>query len=96
MAIHLRRLYGEEVYYYHRGIEVDFYVTENQLSIQVCYSLQDVETRQREVSTLVRMSKQIDIERMVIITKDEQETINEQGFIIEVIPVWKWLLQEDV
>jgi len=96
VAIQLRRLYGEEVYYYHRGIEVDFYVTENQLAIQVCYSLHDVETRQREVGALIRMSKQIAIERMVIITKDEQETINEQGFIIEVISVWKWLLQEDV
>ena len=96
VAIHLRRLYGEEVYYYHRGIEVDFYVPAVQMAIQVCYSLLDAETRQREVGALVKLSRQIEVKRLVIITKDEQETITENECTIEVIPVWRWLLQEDV
>lgn len=95
VAIHLRRLYGEEVYYYHRGIEVDFYVPAAKMAIQACYSLLDAETRQREVSALVKLSRQIEVERLVIITKDEQETITEKECTIEVIPVWRWLLQED-
>lgn len=94
VAIQLRRLYGEEVYFYHRGIEVDFYVPEIQLAVQVCYNLQDPETRQREIVALLKMAKQIDINRMIIITKDDDETISEQGNKIEVIPVYKWLLQE--
>ena len=70
---------------------MDFYVLEEQLAVQVCYSLQDTETRKREVGALLKMSKQIDIRRMIVITKDEEETISEQSISIEVIPVWKWL-----
>ncbi len=93
VAIQLRRQYGEEFYFFHRGIEVDFYVPAEYLAIQVCYSLLDIETRRREVSALLQLSKQIKVDQMVIITKDEEETINEAGFNIEVIPVWKWLLK---
>jgi predicted AAA+ superfamily ATPase len=28
---------------------------------------------------------------MLIITKDEENTISENGADIEVVPVWKWL-----
>ena len=93
VAIHLRRLYGNDLYFYHRGIEVDFYVSEAQLAVQVCYSLQDPETRKREVGALIKMSKQMDIKKMIIITKDEEEILSEQGITIEVIPVWKWLMK---
>ncbi len=93
VAIQLRRLYGEEVYFYHRGIEVDFYVPSTQLAIQVCYNIQDVETRRREVGALIKLSKQLAVDRMVIITKEEEDTIEDHGLNIEVIPLWKWLLQ---
>lgn len=92
VAIQLRRLYGDEVYFYQHGIEVDFYVPEVQLALQVCYSLLDFETRKREINALVKMSKRIDVKRMIIITKDDEETISEQGLSIELIPAWKWLL----
>ncbi len=93
VAIQLKRLYGEEVYYYQRNTEVDFYVPAQQLAVQVSYSLQDIETRKREVQALVKMSKHVDIKAMLIITKDEEDTIKENGFIIEVLPVWKWLCE---
>jgi predicted AAA+ superfamily ATPase len=28
---------------------------------------------------------------MIVITKDEEDNISEQGITIEVIPAWKWL-----
>ena len=31
---------------------------------------------------------------MIVITKDDEETISEQGILIEVIPVWKWLCSQ--
>ncbi len=92
VAIHIRRLYGDDVYFYQHGIEVDFYILEEEMAIQVSYSLQDVETRKREVNALIKMSKQIHIKKMMIITKDEEETIVQDGLSIEVIPAWKWLL----
>jgi predicted AAA+ superfamily ATPase len=92
VAIQLRRFYGENVYFYHQGIEVDFYVPEIQLAVQVCYSLENVETRKREVNALLQMSKRIDVKKMIIITKEEEQMISEMGLNIEVIPVWKWLI----
>jgi hypothetical protein len=91
VAIQLRRWYGDDVYFYHHGIEVDFYIPDVQLAVQVCYSLQDPETRKREINAFAKMSKQIEVIRWIIITKDEEDTISEQGINIEVIPVWKWL-----
>ena len=84
VAIHMRRLYGDDVYFYQHGIEVDFYILDEEMAIQVSYSLQDLETRKREVNALIKMSKQIHIKKMMIITKDEEETIfakrlNEMG-----------------
>jgi len=93
VAINLHRLYGDEVYFYHNGAEVDFWVPQKQLAIQVCYSLQHLDTRKREVNALTVASKRIHVSRMVIITKDEEDTIWENGVQIEVIPVRKWLLK---
>ena len=59
--------------------------------MQVCYSLQDIETRKREINALLKMSKQIEVKRWIIITKDEEDNLSEQGINIEVIPSWKWL-----
>jgi len=86
-------LFGEEIYYYQHNIEVDFYVPSAQLAVQVCYSLSNNETRKREIQALVKMSSQIDVATMLIITKDEDETIKENGLSIQIIPAWKWLCQ---
>ena len=86
-AIQLRRLYGEDVYFYHNGVEVDFYVPEEQLAIQVCYSLHDAETRKRETNALLQLSKRMNVTKMLIITRDEESTISD----IQVLPICKWL-----
>jgi predicted AAA+ superfamily ATPase len=91
VAIQLRRLYGEDVYFYYHGIEVDFYVLDVQLAVQVCYNLNDGDTRKREVCSLIKMSKQIEVKKMLIITRDEEGTLVEEGREIEIVPVWKWL-----
>jgi len=91
-AIQLRRLYGDEVYYYNSGVEVDFYVPETQLAVQACYSLSDVETFNREVNALLQLKKRIEIKKMLIISKDEEREFFADDVKIEVIPIWKWLL----
>ena len=92
VAVQLRRLYGEEVYFYHNGVEVDFYVPEMQLAVQVCYNLNNEETQKREINALLQLAKRIEIKKMLVITKEEESIISEQGMNIEVIPIWKWLL----
>jgi predicted AAA+ superfamily ATPase len=93
VAIQLRRLYGDEVYYYSNGVEVDFFLPETQLAVQACYSLSDADTYKREVGALLQMKKRIEVKKMLIITKDKEAIISENGVEIEVVPIWKWLLQ---
>jgi len=93
VAIRLRQQYGDEIYYFQDNAEVDFFLPEQQLAIQVCYSLKDVETRKREVNALIYISKRFDIKKYTIITKDEEDNFSEGEIEINVIPVWKWLLE---
>jgi predicted AAA+ superfamily ATPase len=95
VAILLYKQYENELFYYHNGVEVDFVVPEQKLAVQVCYSLNDFETRKREIGALVQISKRFEIERFLLVTKDEEETILEQGIEIQVISVWKWLLDNN-
>jgi predicted AAA+ superfamily ATPase len=91
VAINLYKRYANELYYYHNGVEVDFVVPEQKMAIQVSYSIRDFDTRKREINGLLQIAKRQDIEKFLIITKDEEEIINENGIEIQVIPVWKWL-----
>ena len=92
VAVQLRRLYGDDVYFYNRNVEVDFYVLEQQLAVQVSYSLKDGETRKREIDALIAFSKQVQVKCMLIITKDEEEIISNMDYTIKVLPIWKWLM----
>ena len=93
VAIRLRSLYSD-LCFFHDGFEVDFYLWEHSTAIQVAYSLTDAETRNREIDGLLKLAKRQEVTRMLILTKDESGTIEEEGHTIEVVPVWKWLLEE--
>lgn len=97
VALQLFRIYGhapenERVFFYHHNYEVDFYVPDAELAIQVSYSLRDDETRKRETEALHKLPHHLPCSRRIILTYDEEETITDQHGIIEVAPVWKWLL----
>lgn len=91
MAIHLYKQYGEALFYCNKNVEVDFVVPDAGLAIQVSYSLRDEQTRNREVNALVSLSRFMNISTALIISKDQEETIEQDGISIKVIPVWKWL-----
>lgn len=98
VALQLFRIYGhdtdnERVFFYHDDHEVDFYVPEDELAVQVSYSLHDEETRKRETEALQKLPKRVPCKRRMILTYDEEETITDQQGVIEVIPIWKWLLE---
>ena len=91
-AIEMRKRYGDKLYYYLHNIEVDFYVPEENLAIQASYRLSDDSTIKREVDALVKLHKVYPLKNAVIVTRDEETTINKGELSIEVLPVWKWLL----
>lgn len=91
VAIRLFKQYGDTLYYYNKNVEVDFVVPDAGLAIQVSYSLRDEQTRNREINALVSLSRFMNIGTALIISKDQEETIEQEGLMIKVVPVWKWL-----
>ncbi|WP_291593526.1 ATP-binding protein [Bacteroides sp.] len=96
VAVTLKKKYEEELYFYHQNIEVDFYIPAVKLAVQVSYSLKEEVTRKREITALLKMSTVMEVDKLLIITNDEEELIIEDGKEITVIPIWKWLLEFEV
>ncbi len=90
--IELKRRYGDDIFYYKRLYETDFYVSEEQLLIQVSYTISGYDTRKRELHALKSAMKELGLKEAMIITYDEEEIIIEDNYKINVVPVWKWVL----
>lgn len=95
VAITLHRQFGEKVYFYNQHIEVDFYIPEESWLIQVSYNISDVQTFEREVNGIVKAAKFLNTERLQIVTRNDERVIEKDGLSIEVLPIWKWLIQID-
>lgn len=98
VATNLLRLHGREdaVFFYNDKVEVDFYLPERETAIQVCYNLNNTDgTFDREVQALVKLNKVLPCRKLMIITFDEERTLEMDDKTIEVVPVWKWLLNEN-
>ena len=93
VAITLHRQFGEKVYFYNQHIEVDFYIPEESWLIQVSYNISDVQTFEREVNGIVKAAKFLNAERLQIVTRNDERVIEKDGLSIEVLPIWKWLIQ---
>jgi predicted AAA+ superfamily ATPase len=92
VAISLKKTHKEELYYYKKNIEVDFYIPNKKTGIQVSYSLLETDTREREVNALLKLHDAFGLDTLQIITYNEEETIETGNITISVVPVWKWLL----
>ena len=82
------------LFYYHKGVEIDFCIPEVSTAIQVAYSIDDIDTYEREVGGLARFLKVLRQYKGIIVTWDTERQITHEGISIEVVPVWKWLLRE--
>ena len=95
VAVTLRRKFGDGCYFWNsKAAEVDFVVPEYKLAIQVSYSLTALDTFKRETDGLIKLASVQDVERMLVVTKEEEDIVDKDGFRIEVVPLWKWLLEE--
>ncbi len=89
-----------EIYYYKssEGKEVDFVVKDGlevKQLIQVCYDIDDLSTRERELKSLIKASKELKLksEDLLVITWDYEARDEFKGAIIKFVPLWKWLLE---
>ena len=93
--MHLRRHgLASEYYMTGQGNEVDFICTDQaqggRMLLQVCWSLEDPVTRKREMKSILDSMKDLRISRGTIVTwLDEFDWAED----VQIIPVWKWLLQ---
>jgi len=78
------------------GKEVDFIVSKGRKiksAIQVCYSLLDDKTKEREINSLLACLDYFKLKEGTIITKDYEKTKKINNKIIKMIPLWKALLE---
>lgn len=94
VAVELIRRYGfENVYFFENNIEVDFYVPSENLAIQVSMQvLDDVDTLERETRAFVKLNQFIPDTKCLLVTNSEETKLNCDGIKIDVVPIWKWLL----
>lgn len=84
-----------EIFYWkdYQQREVDFVVKEGEQIkqlIQVTYDL-NPENEKREIGNLLRASKELKCNNLMIITWDQNEIIKKDGKEIRVLQLWKWL-----
>lgn len=97
VAVHLNKQYRNipdesRLFYYSKGVEVDFCIPETNTAIQVSYSIGDDSTYEREVGGLMKFLKTFKQYHGLVITWDTERQIMENDISIEVLPIWKWLL----
>lgn len=92
-AITLYKKYDGGLYYYNRNVEVDFYVPKEGLAIQASYRMSDAATLEREVKALVALHTIHPLHKAMIVTYEDEDTIERDGLEISIVPVWKWVLE---
>ena len=95
VAIELIRRYGREnVFYFENNVEIDFYVPDEKLAIQVSLQvLDDMDTRERETRAFVKLHNFIPDAKCLIVTNSEEASLECDGIPISVLPAWKCLLE---
>jgi predicted AAA+ superfamily ATPase len=96
----LYRQADNEIYYWanKNGLEVDFVVRQGTSVvslIQVCESLSDPKTAEREIKALKKAMNEFDLDTATILTYDDsgKKTIDNKH--INIKPIWLWLLEKN-
>jgi len=93
--LHLKML-GKDVYFHKDQRECDFVIKENNQiteAIQVTSQLSDKAVKNREIDGLMEAMQSYGLQKGLILTENEQDTLQINGFHIKITPIWKWLLE---
>ncbi|NCP79645.1 ATP-binding protein [archaeon] len=87
-----------EIYYYRDkdNKECDFLLLNDRKvvkAIQVCFAFKKIDTRKREIEGLLSALKEFNLNYGEIITFEHKEKLKIDGKVIEMIPVYEWLLK---
>ena len=88
---------GLDVYYYADKKECDFIVRQGIRitdAYQVTLNMANAQTREREIAGVREAMQAYSLSKGYILTFEGKETITfDDGSVVEVIPVWEWMLQ---
>jgi uncharacterized protein len=91
-------IYNQNVYYSAGpSWECDFVVQAEGralLPIQVCWSIGDIQTRDRELKGLVKACQYCGVKEGWVITADEDEEMDVDGIHVVAKTAWKWMISE--
>jgi predicted AAA+ superfamily ATPase len=96
----LRRGYQVSYYLTKKNYEIDFIATNKtgekkaKHLYQACYQFSDPGVRERELRGVLETASFLNIRDIFVITFNEEETIDMNGFNVKVLPSWKWLIKE--
>ncbi|MDE6535179.1 MAG: ATP-binding protein [Muribaculaceae bacterium] len=89
---------GNDIYYLSesgRG-ECDFIITlGNQAieAIQVSYDISNPKTYRREINGLITAAKKTNCKKLLLLTENQRETVEADGYTVEVKPIYEWLIE---
>ena len=96
LELERRRKTFVELYYWKNVLqeEVDFVVKERKIKqlIQVCYDVDDYDTKKREMRSMLKASKELKCNNLLVITYDEDRNEIIDGKNVRFVSLWKWLL----
>lgn len=100
--LELRRKAGtdKDIYYYQdRSAEADFVVCDGNRALavyQVSYDISNEKTKRREIRGCITGAKATKCDKVYLITANESGLVEAGGYKIRIIPVWEWLVREEL
>lgn len=97
MQLNRKRLPSDRIFYYQGRSECDFVLQRGDSVVQllqVSWTLAEDDTFEREMAGLLEASAATGCDNLLIVTRDEEHTVEREGKQIRVVPAWKWLLEE--
>lgn len=101
VAIELFHRYGDNSVFYWKdrmGREVDFVIVENRKPLQLIQVTWDVgnrRTRDREIRAILSAAEELSVDKLLILTVNTEKKLRINQRDIEMVPIWKWLLQAE-
>ncbi|MBP2058296.1 putative AAA+ superfamily ATPase [Lactobacillus colini] len=96
VAIALYNRFSEDLYYLHSkktGIDIDFYLPNKHTAIQVSWMVDEFSS-ERELGNLIKLAKNdSNIQKLYIITMEQEQTITQNDVRIELVSLYKFLLK---
>lgn len=88
---------NRELFYYktRNDREIDFVRKEGYKVvelIQTSYDISNPDTLEREIKALVEAGEELEVTKLTLLTWNEKREIKKDGMIIQLVPLWEWLI----